>query len=78
MLNYFSEVRMKSLFLALLVVALSALLVTAQGKGGSTATAPDPSLILREEKPFVAPCGLKAKLETNCVGKSSAEKKVNS
>jgi hypothetical protein len=54
---------------------MSALLVTAQRTGGSTAVAPDPSLILQEEKPFVAPCGTKPKLETNCAGKSAADKK---
>ena len=77
LIQIFLEVRMKSLLLALLiVVALSGPLVTGQRKGASTLVAPDPSLILQEEKPFVAPCGVKPKLEANCAKKSAADKKV--
>jgi hypothetical protein len=70
---------MKSLALSLLVVALSAILISAQApgrkQGGSESAAPA-AVVADPEKPFVAPCGLKQKLETNCNGKSDADKVV--
>ena len=70
---------MKSWALSLLVVALSALLISAQApgrkQGGSESAAPA-AVAAEPEKPFVAPCGLKQKLEINCNGKSDADKVV--
>ena len=72
---------MKSLALSLLVVALSALLISAQQpgrkQGSSDAPAAAAAAAVEPEKPFVAPCGLKQKLESNCNAKDEADKSVN-
>jgi hypothetical protein len=68
---------MKHLVLTLLAVALSAVLAAAQApvrKGGLPASAVDGLPLLEPEKPFVAPCGLKQKLESNCKSGSAAAK----